>query len=249
MTYTSSSEPPLGDGSSIRAVIFDFDGLILDTEGPIFQSWQELYQSFGGTLTFEAWSTIIGTISNEHDHFEGLEEQIGYPVDRLTLSPKRRGRELELIANQPIRPGVEQHLQDARRLGLKIGLASSSPCIWVVGHLEQRGLISYFDCIEARDDVSQVKPEPELYLKVLSHLGVRADQTFVIEDSPIGVTAAKRAGLYCVAVPNELTRHMHLDHADLLLHSLEDKTLPELVNLAAKKYSRDRQLAQGRSSP
>lgn len=249
MTSGSHLKATPGDGSSIQAVIFDFDGLILDTEGPIFQSWQELYQSFGGTLTFQTWSTIIGTISNEHDHFESLEEQIGYQVDRVTLSPRRRARELELIAEQPIRPGVERHLQEARRMGLKIGLASSSPCSWVVGHLEQRGLVGYFDCIRARDDVSQVKPEPELYLNVLAELGVRAEQALVIEDSPIGVTAAKRASLYCVAVPNQLTRHMSLAHADLLLNSLEDMTLPELTQLAAQKYARDRQLTQEPKHP
>jgi len=246
MTSDDPSQPHSHEGTSIRAVIFDFDGLILDTEGPIFQSWQELYQSYGGTLTFDSWSTIIGTVSNEHDHFEGLEEQIGYQVDRLSLSPKRRDRELELIASEPIRPGVEQHLEDAKQMGLKIGLASSSPCSWVVGHLQRLGLIGYFDCIKARDDVNQVKPEPELYLNVLAELGVRAEQALVIEDSPIGVTAAQRAGLYCIAVPNELTRQMSLEHADLCIDSLEDSSMENLMRRAAQKYARDRQHAQER---
>lgn len=213
----------------IKALIFDFDGLILDTEGPIFQSWQELYQSFGGQLTFEGWSTIIGTISNEYDHFDELEAQIGHPVDRVSLSPVRRRRELELIAQQPTRPGVENLLREARQRDLKIGLASSSPCAWVEGHLQRLGLIDYFDCLKARDDVSQVKPDPQLYLDVLAELEVRAEEAIVIEDSPIGVTAAKRAGLYCVAVPNDLTRQMTLDHADRQLVTLEGITLQELI--------------------
>lgn len=213
----------------IKALIFDFDGLILDTEGPIFQSWQELYQSYGGQLTFERWSTIIGTISNEYDHFEELEEQIGHPVDRASLSPKRRARELELIAQQPTRPGVESLLKEARQLGLKIGLASSSPCAWVEGHLQRLGLFDYFDCLRARDDVSHVKPEPELYLNVLAELGVQAEEALVIEDSPIGVTAAKRAGLYCIVVPNDLTRQMSLGHADRQLDTLEGISLQELI--------------------
>jgi HAD superfamily hydrolase (TIGR01509 family) len=213
----------------IRALIFDFDGLILDTEGPIYQSWQELYESYGGQLAFSTWAEIIGTVSNEFDHFEDLEEQIGYPLDRAKLSPQRRQRELDLIAEQPLQPGVEDYLKDAKLYGLKIGLASSSPCSWVTGHLTQRGLIDYFDCIHARDDVKVVKPDPELYLSVLEELGVRADQAFVIEDSPIGVTAAQRAGLFCVAVPNALTALMPLDHADMRLDSLTDISLEELI--------------------
>ncbi|HSF81247.1 MAG TPA: HAD family hydrolase [Anaerolineales bacterium] len=219
----------------IKALIFDFDGLILDTEVPIFQSWQELYQLYGGELTFENWSTIIGTVSNEHDHFEGLEEQIGHPVDRANLSPKRRQRELELIAQQPIRPGVENLLREARQWGLKIGLASSSPCAWVEGHLRRLGLIDYFDCMRARDDVSQVKPDPELYLSVLEALGLQAEEAIVIEDSPIGITAAKRAGLYCVAVPNELTRQMSIDHADRQLETLAGISLQAVLAQAAQK--------------
>ena len=213
----------------IRALIFDFDGLILDTEGPIFQSWQELYESYGGQLSFSTWSEIIGTVSNEYDHFEDLEEQIGYSLDRDSLSPQRRQRELDLIATRPIQPGVQAYLEDAKRLGLKLGLASSSPCDWVSGHLTQRGLIHYFDCILARDDVSQVKPEPELYLTVMNKLGVRAEEAFVIEDSPIGVTAAQRAGLFCVVVPNALTALLPLDHADMHLDSLADLPLEALM--------------------
>ncbi len=213
----------------IRALIFDFDGLILDTEGPIFQSWQELYESYGGQLSFSTWAKIIGTVSNEFDHFEELEKQIGSPLDRAKLSPQRRQRELDLIAEQPLQPGVENYLKDAKLIGLKIGLASSSPCSWVTGHLTQRGLIDYFDCIYARDDVKVVKPDPELYLSVLDELSVRADQAFVIEDSPIGVTAAQRAGLFCVAVPNALTALMPLDHADMRLNSLTDISLEDLI--------------------
>ncbi len=213
----------------IRAIIFDFDGLILDTEGPIYQSWQELYQAHGGELSFDTWAEIIGTVSNEHDHFEDLEVQIGRTLDRVNLSLKRRQRELELIATQPVQPGVKAYLDAAKQRGFKIGLASSSPCKWVTGHLARLGLIDYFDCILARDDVRQVKPDPELYLAVLQKLGVQAEEAIVIEDSPIGVTAAKKAGLYCVAVPNPLTARLPLDHADLRLHSLAELPLESLL--------------------
>jgi len=213
----------------IRALIFDFDGLILDTESAVYRSWQELYQAYGGHLDFSFWANIVGTVSNEGDYFDALEAQIGRPLERQSLGLKRYQRELELIASQPLQPGVEKYLQDARRLGLKIGLASSSTCAWVMGHLTQRGLIHYFDCLRARDDVHRVKPDPELYLSVLAGLGVQAEEAIALEDSPIGVTAAKAAGLFCVAVPNELTRRLSLEHADLRLNSLADLSLEALL--------------------
>jgi beta-phosphoglucomutase-like phosphatase (HAD superfamily) len=114
-------------------------------------------------------------------------------------------------------------------LGLKVGLASSSSCSWVNGHLERLGLRNYFDILRASDDVQCTKPDPDLYLAALGALGVRVDQAFAIEDSPNGALAAKRAGLFCVAVPNELTRRLSLDHADLRLESLTDMPFERLV--------------------
>jgi len=219
----------------LRAIIFDFDGLILDTETPIYTSWEELYCSLGGHLDVAYWvKRVVGTVSNELDHFESLEAQLGRPVDRAALSPQRRQREKELVELQPIQPGVLTYLQEARQLGLRTGVASSSPCHWVTGHLQRLGLLPYFDCVRARDDVSRVKPDPQLYLDVLADLGVRPEEALALEDSPIGVTAAKLAGVFCVAVPNALTRMLSFDHADLCLHALTDLPLRELIKKVEK---------------
>ena len=99
----------------------------------------------------------------------------------------------------------------------------------MTGHLEQRGLKEYFACVLGADDVELTKPDPGLYLAVLECMGVRAEEAIAFEDSPNGVLAAKRAGLYCVAVPNPLTKQLQLDGADLLLDSLEDLPLQELI--------------------
>jgi HAD superfamily hydrolase (TIGR01509 family) len=225
-------KPDVNRPGPIRAIIFDFDGLILDTEVPIFTSWQELYNSFGGHLSLIDWQHIVGTVSNEEDHFDDLEAQIGRTLDKTDLRPRRRQREYELIDLQAVRPGIAQYLCDARRLGLKIGLASSSPCAWVTGHLARLGLIDYFDCIRARDDVSEVKPDPELYLTVLRDLEIQPHEAIVLEDSPIGVSAARNAGLFCVAVPNPVTAVMPLDHASMRLDSLADLPLEDLIQRA-----------------
>ncbi len=214
----------------IRALIFDFDGLILETEGPSYQSWEALYRSFGLSLPFSTWSTIIGTTQGVFDPRLELQKQVQENLDWEAVELQRQLGEQALIEAQPVLPGVEQYLQDARRLKLKIGLASSSSCKWVMGHLRRLGLDSCFDCICASDDVQHVKPHPELYLSVLRGLEVKARETIALEDSPLGVQAAKSAGIYCVAVPNPLTSRLSLSQADLQLSSLADMPLEQLLN-------------------
>jgi len=213
----------------IQALIFDFDGLILETEQPVFQSWQELYHSLGCEIPFEVWGTTIGKAEDIYDPFDELERQLGQQVDRSNLGPPRRRRELELIDEQPIMPGVENYLLRGRALGLKIGLASSSSCAWVTGHLKRLDLIEHFDSILGSDDVKRTKPAPDLYLLSLEKLAVSPDQAVVFEDSPNGVAAAKIAGIFAVAVPNIITRQLSLEQADLCLDSLEDMSLDTLL--------------------
>lgn len=218
----------------IRALIFDFDGLILETETPVYQSWRELYQSLGCRLSFDKWADTIGKAEGLFDPFEDIEDQLGRPVDRDFYRPLRRKRELELIAKQPVLPGVQDVLDTAHRMSLMIGLASSSNCEWVSGHLTRLGLFDYFDTIKASDDVQHTKPDPDLYHAVLAALDLQSDQAIVFEDSPNGILAAKRAGLFCVAVPNQMTARLELDHADMRLSSLADLPLKELIRKVEK---------------
>ncbi len=213
----------------IRALIFDFDGLILETETPIFQTWQELYQNFGADLTVQDWSSAIGVSEAAFDPYQSLEQQIGRAVDRDALEAPRRKRELELIARQSVLPGVQDYLENCKRLGLKVGLASSSDYAWVSGHLSHLGLKDYFESIKTCDDVTRAKPNPDLYQAVLEDLALTPDQAIALEDSPNGILAAKRAGLFCVAVPNYLTSQLSLERADLRLDSLADLSLEALL--------------------
>ena len=120
-------------------------------------------------------------------------------------------------------------MDEARRLGLGLGVASSSDRRWVEGHLERLGLHAHFDVIRCADDVPRVKPDPALYRAVLDAMGVRPEEAVALEDSPNGVLAAKRAGLACVAVPNPLTARLDLSAADLRVASLAELSLPELL--------------------
>ena len=214
----------------IRAVIFDFDGLILETEEPTYLSWVEVYQSFGFPLSLSTWSAVIGTTHGDFDPQLELEKLVKHPVDWEVVEPRRQASENTLIEAQPILPGAETYLKDARRLGLKIGLASNSSTHWVIGHLTRIGLLDCFDCICTSDDVHSFKPDPAVYLSALQGLNVSADDSFALEDSPLGIRAAKSAGLLCVAVPNKLTRRLDLSQADYHLDSLTEMPLSELLH-------------------
>ncbi len=213
----------------IEALIFDFDGLILETEGPVFLSWQEVFESFHCSLKFEDWSGVIGADPNSLDPFIDLEAQLGRPVDRVNVGKRRSQRELEMIYHQPVLPGVLDYLEEARRLGLKLAVASSSDYAWVGGHLTRLGLLSYFDVVRTSNDVAQCKPAPDLFLAALQGMNVPAEQAIAFEDSYNGVRAAKSAGLFCVAVPTEVTCSLPLDLADLRINSMADLPLAQLL--------------------
>jgi HAD superfamily hydrolase (TIGR01509 family) len=213
----------------IELVIFDFDGLILDTEGPAFRSWQEIYAAHGCRLDLDTWAVCIGT-TDSFDPCADLAARLGRPLDRLALEAERERRFDELLAGEALRPGVTAWMDVAATRGLRLGVASSSSRAWVTGHLDRFGLLERFHAVRCADDVRQVKPEPELYLAVLDALGIPAARAVAVEDSPNGVLAAKRAGLYCVAVPNALTEGLPLDQADLCVPSLAAVTLDAVLD-------------------
>lgn len=212
----------------IRALVFDFDGLILDTEEPVYRSWLEVYQAHGEELPFDRWVQIVGSTTTGFHPQHHLEERLGRPLPKEVLD-RRIGRRTEMVLANTVLPGVVSHLDAARELGLKIGVASSSTREWVAGHLARLGILDRFECMRCRDDVEHAKPEPDLYLAVLECLGVQALDAIAIEDSPNGVTAAKRAGMRCVAIPNSITARLDLTAADLTLTSLAEVTLRELI--------------------
>ena len=213
---------------TLRGVVFDFDGLILDTESPEFTSWRDIFAEHGATLSLEAWSVCIGT-ADVFDPCAHLESQLGRPVDRDALRAERRRRSDALIAAQAPLPGVVERIEEARAMGVKLAVASSSSRSWVEGHLERLGLAPYFACVRCSDHVAIVKPDPALYRAALDGLGVQPREAVAFEDSPNGLLAAKRAGLFCVAVPNEATRELALDAADLCVPSLAHVSLVELA--------------------
>jgi HAD superfamily hydrolase (TIGR01509 family) len=219
----------------IKALIFDFDGLILDTETPVYRSWVEIYQRFELTLPFDAWVGIIGTSAAEHfDPFDQLDAQLNRILDRKKLAAERRAIELSLVIKNPVLPGVERLIAAAQKTGLKLAVASSSSRDWVEGHLIRLKMIQHFDVICCSEDVPRTKPNPALFLLALEHLKLNSNEAIVLEDSPNGITAANRANIFSVAIPNDMTRGLEFSHADLKLASLADNSLESLIRLADK---------------
>jgi beta-phosphoglucomutase-like phosphatase (HAD superfamily) len=120
-------------------------------------------------------------------------------------------------------------IDHGKAAGLRIGLASNSGHDHVEGHLERLGLLERFDCVACREDVPSPKPEPDVYRFVLNEFGLSGREAIAFEDSLAGSLAARRAGLWVVAVPNPSTGHHDLSNADLRVASLADCRLAELM--------------------
>jgi len=213
----------------IRALVFDFDGLILDTETPEFRAWQEVFAEYEKDIDLSTWTDYVGKASEEFDPHTYLESLVGRSLDRVEIRNKRRRRNRDLLVAEPILPGVEACLFHGKELSLRIGIASSSPKDWVVPHLDRLGLTHFFDCIKTKDDVHKCKPSPDLYLSAIHDLDASPREAIAFEDSPNGALAAKAAGLFCVAIPNSITEGLAFEMADLRLSSLSDFTLSMIL--------------------
>ncbi len=217
---------------TIKGLIFDFDGLILDTETPEYQVLQEMFHSYGADLPLTEWSAALGASLASFDPMQYLEARVGHPVDHARLLQSWHEQSLALIHTQPPLPGVVPLIRQAQKRGLKLAVASSSPAEWVLSHLSRLGLLDAFDAIRTSNDVTHIKPNPELYLNAASALGLEPQEAIALEDSPNGITAAREAGIFCAAVLNPITRQLNTSHASVVFESLEGVTLDFLLEKA-----------------
>jgi HAD superfamily hydrolase (TIGR01509 family) len=219
----------------LRALIFDFDGTILDTELPTFQAWQRMYDAHGQVLSFEEYSAAIGSDYNAFDPRRTLEERCGKQLNWEQLDAQRRQGCLEIISAQSPLPGINRLLDEARELSLRCAIASSSPSEWVRGHLGRLGLLERFNFISCAENGCPTKPSPEVYLRALRGLGMSTAEALAIEDSPNGVLATQRAGIRCVVVPNELTSKMRFPEEVEIQGSLEEFSLRDYMETMRRK--------------
>ena len=209
----------------IKAVLFDFDGLMVDTETHEYQAWSKIFESHGARLPLEEWSICIGTMDHNFDPVRFLTDSTQKEFDRVALIEEHRVQYHQGAFSAPLMKGLSERLEEADELGLKKAIVSSSTYDWVGKHLDTRSLLEVFDLIQTSDEVKRTKPDPELYLLALQKLQIAPEEAIVFEDSAHGIDAAKAAGIYAVAVPNSVTRHLPFSNADEVLESLSEFSL------------------------
>ncbi len=216
--------------NALKAILFDFDGVIVDTESVLFQSWQDTCAAHGCALSIEQWAANVGGYSYDiFDPLGHIETQCGHPIDREAVNTARRACYLHRVHRQDAMPGIPEAFEATKTLGLKLAVVSSSSINWVTGHLKRLALDAFVDVYACGNEVENVKPDPAVYHLALERLHIGAAQAIAIEDSPKGVAAAKTAGIYCVAAPNPVTRHAPLNGHNRLVPSLADNDFRELV--------------------
>ncbi|WP_019413147.1 HAD family phosphatase [Paenisporosarcina sp. TG20] len=216
----------------VKVIIFDFDGLVFDTETYDLEAFQELYIKYNVDFPIEDWIDSIGS-SLRFDPYERLLSS--YPeISRDNIRIERSNLYEKILEGKSPREGVVDYLERAFQLGIKIALASSSSRSWIDYHMNKLDVISFFDFICTSDDVENVKPEPDLYQKVLSYFEISPKEAVVFEDSPNGSLASIRAEIPCVIVPNEATKLLKFDERVVLrLNSKKDMTLDEVLDIVS----------------
>ncbi|MEK3889487.1 HAD family hydrolase [Bacillus sp. FSL K6-3431] len=212
----------------IKAVIFDFDGLILDTETAWYESYKEvLKEQFEFDLPLEEFVKCVG--SNDNVLFKYLEKEIAEHLDADDIRGRAGILHTESVKKAKAREGVAEYLADAREAGLTIALATSSTREWVTNHLTNLHLISYFDHLITQDDVEHVKPAPDLFLKTIEVLGIEPHEAVVFEDSLNGLIAALEAKLPTVVIPNPVTELLPFENYHLKLTSMAEMSLHDII--------------------
>jgi HAD superfamily hydrolase (TIGR01509 family) len=214
-----------------NALILDFDGTIIDTESPAFESTAQIWARHGVEFPMDWWLQGMGT-DRKSTWVKELENRLGRSIDHDSVMEERQQIKNEMTESQPVLPGILELLEAADRRGITMAVGSSSPHRWVDRHLKRVGLYERFSHVVCRDDVGGVsKPAPDVFVQALGLLGVNADSGAVIEDSPNGLKAALAAGLRTVVVPNPLVKHLDFSGAFARYEALDDLPPDQLLDL------------------
>ncbi|MDX2188199.1 MAG: HAD-IA family hydrolase [Opitutaceae bacterium] len=214
----------------VRGLIFDFDGVILDTETPYIEAWAALHSQHGLAADHSRAHAVIGHIDVPFDPWEAFPLE----VDRGSLNAEQHRRKWELLLKQSVLPGVRELIGEARAAGIRTGVASNSSHAWVDEHLHRLDLLYQFDTVRCREDVARGKPFPDVYEAVIRTWGIDPGECVAFEDSPPGSEAARAAGVCTVVVPNACTAAFAFPHAHHLLPSLAGLDLEKLEVLVRK---------------
>ena len=216
-------------GAVFEALVFDFDGLLMDTESTMVDSWRAEWAFHGLNLDLDDsfWPGHGGDIS-EH-RYDRLAALVGPAFDRAASHARRTAYRDRMNQSMGLCPGIREWLSAAPSLALRLAIASSSPLRWIRRHLSRVGAFGVFDVVATGDEVVAHKPDPGVYLLALDRLGLAGGSAIAVEDTPHGVTAARAAGMATVAIPNPFVPATRCDSADLVLTSAAELPLPEVL--------------------
>lgn len=207
-----------------QAVIFDFDGLLVDTEYAIYSSWQRVFDAHGHPLPLDLFNQCLGSGYTHWNPGDHLEQLTGRTFNWEAINSIRQEEIVRDLEHAGLLPGAEELISRLTSEGIPMGVASSSSHRWVDGWLNKLGIMNRFRTVVCRDDNLPVKPNPALFLKAAEQLGVSPADCLVLEDSQNGTTAAFNAGMPVIAIPNRVT-----EHADFSLASARICSLTELL--------------------
>ncbi len=211
-------------GMDFSTVLFDFDGVLVDTEWAIYQAWLRTFQAHDHDLPLEIYTRCIGSDFETWSPKTHLEELTGKAFDWHDLDIKRQQEIMSELTHEGPMPGVIALLKKLKSAGIRRAVVSSSSHHWVDGWLEKLEFADYFEVVVCRGDAPRIKPAPDLYLEAARRLGLRTEECLVIEDSLNGAKSAKAAGMSVWVVPNRVTNSLNF--------SLADRKFPSLVELA-----------------
>ncbi len=201
-------------GMSPSAVLFDFDGIVVDTEGAIYDAWLETFRKHGHDLPLSLYTRCIGSDFDTWSPKTHLEEISGKTFDWESMDEERQVVIREALTEQGAISGVIRLLGEIQSRGIALSVVSSSSHSWVDGWLEKLGLTSFFKEVICRGDAPRIKPAPDLYLSASAKLGVEPGKCLVIEDSLNGLISANAAGMRTWVVPNRVTSGLDFSSAD-----------------------------------
>jgi len=216
----------------IGAVIFDFDGVVLDFETPEYESHRRIYERCGAALTVDEWCDAIGIWTEGHGdrRFATLCERSPNAPSRDAYHAERKRIFEALVPREPMR-GIRDLLLALSDAGIPTAIASTAPATWVTPSAERIGLRPLFRTVVTSDDVPRRKPAPDVYLEAARRLGADPARAVAIEDSGPGVTSARAAGMKTVAIPHWLTEGHDLSGADLRVAHAGELTVERLARL------------------
>ena len=226
---------PSTNFSSLKALIFDFDGLMVDTETAIYQAWQEIYESHGHNLPLATYVQCVGSHANDYDPARELNALVGRELDWTSLMQQQSDRIHELHAGLGPFPGVRELLEEANSVGVACAVASSSSSNWVRGWLDKLDLTGLFHQVITRDLVKRAKPAPDLFLLAMERLAVNGSSAVVLEDSANGLKAAVAAEVPCIIVPNIVTAGLDFSQAHAVLPTLHGVGVDHLETILSPR--------------